>query len=188
RDVDFIATTTCTGRLTPSLDAHLISRLGCRSDIQRVHVGDTGCASAMVALQQAANYLTAFPGRRALVIAVEICSAAYFLDDRLESAVAHAICAGATGPGRGAGRPLARGLAPLRQHVVGDDSLRAGGNAARRSTRPGRLGADDRPRPRLRRRGSPAPVVIRQTAMPQRMETGVSQPRASVSGHPRWKP
>src|SRR3989449_8498649 len=52
RDVDFLATTTCTGRLTPSLDAHLIGRLGCRPDIQRVHVGDTGCASAMVALQQ----------------------------------------------------------------------------------------------------------------------------------------
>jgi len=96
-DVDFIATTTCTGRLTPSLDAHLIGRLGCRSDIQRVHVGDTGCASAMVALQQAANYVTAFPGRRALVIAVEICSTAYFLDDRLESAVAHAIFADGAG-------------------------------------------------------------------------------------------
>jgi predicted naringenin-chalcone synthase len=96
-DVDFIATTTCTGRLTPSLDARLIGRLGCRADIQRVHVGDTGCASAMVALQQATNYVTAFPGRRALVIAVEICSAAYFLDDRLESAVAHAIFADGAG-------------------------------------------------------------------------------------------
>jgi len=97
RDVDFLATTTCTGRLTPSLDAHLIARLGCRCDIQRVHVGDTGCASAMVALQQASNYVTAFPGRRALVVAVEICSAAYFLDDRLESAVAHAIFADGAG-------------------------------------------------------------------------------------------
>jgi len=37
-EVDFIATTTCTGRLTPSLDARLIARLGCRADIQRVHV------------------------------------------------------------------------------------------------------------------------------------------------------
>src|SRR5712691_13255624 len=92
-DLDFIATTTCTGRLTPSLDAHLVARLGCRADVQRVHVGDTGCASAMVALQQAWNHLQAFPGHRALVIAVEICSAAYFLDDRLESAVAHAIFA-----------------------------------------------------------------------------------------------
>ena len=92
-DLDFLATTTCTGRLTPSLDAHLVARLGCRPDIQRVHVGDTGCASALVALQQAWNHLQAFPAHRALVMAVEICSTTYFLDDRLESAVAHAIFA-----------------------------------------------------------------------------------------------
>jgi len=98
QDVDFIATTTCTGRLTPSLDAHLVAALRCRDDVQRVHVGDTGCASAMVALQQAWNHLRAFPSHRALVVAVEICSAAYFLDERLESAVAHAIFAdGAAG-------------------------------------------------------------------------------------------
>src|SRR5262244_1138587 len=96
-DVDFVATTTCTGRMTPSVDAHLVARLGCRDDVQRVHVGDTGCASAMVALQQAWNHLQAFPGHRALVVAVEICSAAYFLDDRLESAVAHAIFADGAG-------------------------------------------------------------------------------------------
>jgi alkylresorcinol/alkylpyrone synthase len=95
--VDFIATTTCTGRLTPSLDAHLVARLGCRSDVQRVHVGDTGCAAAVVALQQAWNHLRAFPDHKALVVAVEICSAAYFLDDRLESAVAHAIFADGAG-------------------------------------------------------------------------------------------
>src|ERR671924_1239063 len=96
-DVDFVATTTCTGRLTPSVDAHLVARLQCRENVQRVHVGDTGCASAMVALQQAWNHLRAFPGHRALVVAVEICSAAYFLDDRLESAVAHAIFADGAG-------------------------------------------------------------------------------------------
>ena len=96
-DVDFIATTTCTGRLTPSLDARLVGRLGLRPDVQRVHVGDTGCASAVVALQQAWNYLRAFQNGRALVIAVEICSAAYCHDDRLESAVAHAIFADGAG-------------------------------------------------------------------------------------------
>jgi predicted naringenin-chalcone synthase len=83
--------------MTPSLDAHLVARLGCRSGVQRVHVGDTGCASAVVALQQAWNHVRAFPGHRALVLAVEICSAAYFLDDRLESAVAHAIFADGAG-------------------------------------------------------------------------------------------
>jgi predicted naringenin-chalcone synthase len=97
KDIDFIATTTCTGRLTPALDAHLIARLGCRSDIQRAHIGDTGCASAMVAIQQAWNHLAAFPDHRALVLSVELCSTTYFLDDRLESAVAHAIFADGAG-------------------------------------------------------------------------------------------
>jgi predicted naringenin-chalcone synthase len=96
-DVDFLATTTCTGRLCPSLDAHLIRALSLKPAVQRVHVGDTGCASAMVALQQASNHLRAFPGHRAVVVAVELCSAAYYDDDRLESAVAHAIFADGAG-------------------------------------------------------------------------------------------
>src|SRR5262249_922238 len=54
-------------------------------------------ASAMVALEQAWNHLRAFPAHKALVVSVEICSAAYFLDDRLESAVAHAIFADGAG-------------------------------------------------------------------------------------------
>ena len=108
--VDFVATTTCTGRLCPSLDTLLIRDLKLREDVQRVHVGDTGCASGMVALQQASHYLRAHPGRRALVVAVEICSAAYVLDGALETAVANAIFAdGAAavllGPG-GAGPAL----------------------------------------------------------------------------------
>jgi alkylresorcinol/alkylpyrone synthase len=96
-DLDYLVTTTCTGRMTPSLDAHLVARLGCRRDVQHAHVGDTGCAAAMVALQQAWNHLHAFPDHRTLVLAVELCSAAYFFDDRLESAVAHAIFADGAG-------------------------------------------------------------------------------------------
>src|SRR2546426_6055124 len=116
-DVDFLATTTCTGRLCPSLDAHLIAELGLKDGIQRVHVGDTGCASAMVALQQAHNHVRAFPRNRAVVVAVEICSAAYFLDDRLESAVAHAIFADGAGAlavaGGGGGAALGGHQSPL---------------------------------------------------------------------------
>ncbi|MGH7357290.1 MAG: type III polyketide synthase [Candidatus Rokuibacteriota bacterium] len=92
-EVDFLVTTTCTGRLVPSLDAHLIGALGLRSDVQRVHVGDTGCASAMVVLQQASTYLRAFPERLVLAVSVELCSATYYLDDEAETAVANAIFA-----------------------------------------------------------------------------------------------
>jgi predicted naringenin-chalcone synthase len=96
-DLDFLATTTCTGRLCPSLDAILIRELNLRSDIQRVHVGDTGCASAMVALQQAHNHLRAFPTHVAAVVAVEVSSTGYYLDDDLETAVANAIFADGAG-------------------------------------------------------------------------------------------
>ena len=107
RDLDFLATTTCTGRLCPSLDALLIRALGLRSDIRRVHVGDTGCASAMVALQQAQNHLRAFPDHLAAVVAVEVSSTGYYLDEELETAVANAIFADGAGAlllaGSGAG-------------------------------------------------------------------------------------
>lgn len=93
RDIDFLVTTTCTGRLCPSLDTRFIRALGMRQDIQRVHVGDTGCASGIVALQQAFNYVKAHPGGRALVVSAEICSATYYLDDAPETAVANAIFA-----------------------------------------------------------------------------------------------
>ena len=97
QELDFLATTTCTGRLCPSLDTHLIRALDLRRDIQRVHVGDTGCASAMVALQQAHNHLRAFPDHLAAVVAVEVSSTSYYLDDDLETAVANAIFADGAG-------------------------------------------------------------------------------------------
>ncbi len=93
QEIDFIATTTCTGRLCPSLDAHFVREFRMKDRVQRVHVGDMGCASAMIALQQAYNHLMAFPDHRALIVSVEICSSTYFLDESLETAVANAIFA-----------------------------------------------------------------------------------------------
>ncbi len=93
QEIDFLATTTCTGRLCPSLDAYFVREFQMKEGIQRVHVGDMGCASAMIALQQAYNHLLAFPGHQALMVSVEICSCTYYLDDSLETAVANAIFA-----------------------------------------------------------------------------------------------
>ena len=120
-DVDFLATTTCTGRLCPSLDAHLMRDLGFRPDAQRVHVGDTGCASAMVALQQGWNHVQAFPGHRALAVSVEVCSATYFVDDDAETAVANAIFADGAAAGEGEAHPvqvLGADQGPVADHRV----------------------------------------------------------------------
>ncbi len=93
QEIDFIVTTTCTGRLCPNLDAYFVREFKMKEGIQRVHVGDMGCASAMIALQQAYNHLLAFPDHRALIVSAEICSATYYFDDSLETAVANAIFA-----------------------------------------------------------------------------------------------
>jgi predicted naringenin-chalcone synthase len=44
-------------------------------------------------LQRASDHARAYPDRRVLMVAVEICSAAYFLDDTLETVIGNAICA-----------------------------------------------------------------------------------------------
>src|SRR5207249_3671974 len=62
---------------------------------------------------------------------------------------------------RGAGGPLTLGAPALRQHVVRYDPVRARRDAPPRGPGPGRLGRDDRPRSRLRRRGRAAPMVMR---------------------------
>ncbi|MBZ0158729.1 3-oxoacyl-[acyl-carrier-protein] synthase III C-terminal domain-containing protein [Candidatus Methylomirabilis sp.] len=93
QEIDFVVTTTCTGRLCPNLDAYFVREFAMKERVQRVHVGDMGCASGMIALQQAYNHLRAFPDHRALIVSVEICSSTYYLDDSLETAVANAIFA-----------------------------------------------------------------------------------------------
>lgn len=93
QDVDFLGTTTCTVTLCPGLDAALIGELHLKPSVQRAHIADTGCASAMVLLQQAFNHLKAYPTHKVLVAAIEICSASYFLDETLETAVGNAIFA-----------------------------------------------------------------------------------------------
>ncbi len=96
-EVHFLATTTCTVTLCPHLDTLFIRDLGLGPRIQRAHIGDSGCASAMVALQAAWNHVRAYPGHRALIAAVEICSAAYYRDGTTESVIGEAIFADGAG-------------------------------------------------------------------------------------------
>jgi alkylresorcinol/alkylpyrone synthase len=61
--------------------------------VQRGALLGHGCAGALPLLQRAYDHARAYPERRVLAVAVEICSAAYFIDDTLETLVGNAICA-----------------------------------------------------------------------------------------------
>ena len=93
RDVDLFVTCTCTGYVCPDVGTRLTGQLGFRRDVERAPMMGLGCAGALPTLQRASDYARAHPGRKALMLAVEICSAAYFIDNTLETVVGNAICA-----------------------------------------------------------------------------------------------
>src|ERR1700758_3946949 len=106
QDVDFLAVCTCTGYVCPDLGIRLISHSGFRYNVQRASIVGLGCAGAVPTLQRAADFVRAHPRRVALMLAVEICSACYYVDNTLETVVGNAICAdGAAAFLLGAGQP-----------------------------------------------------------------------------------
>jgi 3,5-dihydroxyphenylacetyl-CoA synthase len=93
KDVDFLAVCTCTGYVCPDVGSRLIAHMGFRKNVQRASVVGLGCAGAVPILQRASDFVRANPGRKALMLAVEICSACYFVDNTLETVIGNAICA-----------------------------------------------------------------------------------------------
>jgi len=93
RDVDLFLVCTCTGYVCPDVGSRLIRHMQFRKDCQRAPMLGLGCAGAVPTLQRAWDFARANPGRRALMLAVEICSASYYIDNSLETVVGNAICA-----------------------------------------------------------------------------------------------
>ena len=92
-DIGLLVVASCTGYLCPGLSARVAPLLGLSPQVQRADLLGMGCSGALPALQRGADHVRAHPGRCALVVTVEVCSAAYYLDDSLETTVANAICA-----------------------------------------------------------------------------------------------
>lgn len=93
QDIDCILVCSCTGYLCPDLATILVKEMSLAPSVQRGTLLGLGCAGALPTLQRAFDHACAYPEHRVLVVAVEICSAAYFIDDSLETVVGNAICA-----------------------------------------------------------------------------------------------
>src|SRR5580658_2299037 len=67
--------------------------MGFRRDIQRAAVLGLGCTGAVPALQRACDFVEAHPRLTAAILAVEICSACYLVDQTMDTVIGNAICA-----------------------------------------------------------------------------------------------
>jgi alkylresorcinol/alkylpyrone synthase len=84
-EIDHIIFVTTTGTATPSIDAHLVNRLGFKSNIKRSPLWGLGCAGGAAGLSRASEYAKAFPEELVLLVSVELCSLTFLLDDASKS-------------------------------------------------------------------------------------------------------
>lgn len=80
-DLDALFVCTCTGYLCPGLTSHVAEKLGLRETAYLQDLVGLGCGAAIPMLRSAAGFLAAHPGAKVATVAVEVCSAAFFVDD-----------------------------------------------------------------------------------------------------------
>ena len=108
-EIDAVIISTCTGYLCPGLTSYVSELLGLREDIFTLDLVGQGCGAAMPNLRTAEAMLVSGRAKKVVSICVEVCSAAFFIDDDpgvLISAclfgdgAAAAVLSGTPGPGR----------------------------------------------------------------------------------------
>jgi predicted naringenin-chalcone synthase len=80
-EVDALLVCTCTGYLCPGVSSYVAEQLGLRTDAFLQDLVGLGCGAAIPALRAATAILAAQPGATVACVAVEVCSAAFYLDD-----------------------------------------------------------------------------------------------------------
>ena len=79
--IDTIVTISSTGIATPSIEAHVMTEMGFRTDVKRVPVFGLGCAGGLSGLSLAARLAKADPGTNVLLVVIELCTLAFRADD-----------------------------------------------------------------------------------------------------------
>ena len=80
-EIDALFLCTCTGYLCPGPSSHVAELAGLRPDTYLVDLVGLGCGAAIPTLRAAHGYLAANPTHRVALIAVEISSAAFYIDN-----------------------------------------------------------------------------------------------------------
>jgi alkylresorcinol/alkylpyrone synthase len=76
-----VVTVSSTGIATPSLEARAAARVGLRVDVERVPVFGLGCAGGVSGFSIAARLAQSRPGSVVLLVAVEVCTLSFRLDE-----------------------------------------------------------------------------------------------------------
>ncbi|GDY19379.1 chalcone synthase [Verrucomicrobiota bacterium] len=79
--VDAVLISTCTGYLCPGLTSYVSERLGLRPDVFALDLVGQGCGAALPNWRTAEALLAAGRARHVLSVCVEVCSAAFYLDN-----------------------------------------------------------------------------------------------------------
>ena len=79
--IDALLVSTCTGYLCPGLTSYVSEGLGLRPDVVALDLVGQGCGAAVPNWRAAEALVTARRARRVLSVCVEVCSAAFYLDD-----------------------------------------------------------------------------------------------------------
>jgi 3,5-dihydroxyphenylacetyl-CoA synthase len=90
-DVKYLCCVTTTGLLTPGFSALLFEELGMRRDCARLDVVGMGCNAGLNGLNAVVNWSRAHPGELAIMLCIEVCSAAYVFDSDIETAVVNSL-------------------------------------------------------------------------------------------------
>ena len=80
-ELDALFVCTCTGYLCPGVTSHVAEQVGLRSDVFLSDLVGLGCGAAIPTLRSAAGFLALHPGAKVATVAVEVCSAAFYVSD-----------------------------------------------------------------------------------------------------------
>ncbi|MSU58967.1 MAG: stilbene synthase [Pedosphaera sp.] len=111
-EIDAVLISTCTGYLCPGLTSYVSEELGLRPDVFALDLVGQGCGAALPNLRTAEAILAAGRAKKVLSVCVEVCSAAFYLDN--DPGVLVSACLFGDGAGAAV---LANGPAPGRRNV-----------------------------------------------------------------------